>query len=258
MISGVTLESFMKSLMSALILFLSVGYAHAGTPTSAKNIVIVHGAFADGSGWEGVARILANDGYNVTIVQNPTVSLASDVNATKNALLEQKGPVVLVGHSYGGEVITQAGNDPKVKSLVYVAAFVPDAGESLQSLSARPEFAPGPPVLPPSNGFLVLDRAKFAEAFAADVARDKARFLAAAQVPLALQTFTDPITTVAWKTKPSYYILTSRDRMIPPAAQKMMATRAKSVQVEIKGASHAVYLSQPEKVAKVIERAAAE
>jgi pimeloyl-ACP methyl ester carboxylesterase len=245
----------MNKLVRTLALLLSVATAQAGNTVPAKNIVIVHGAFADGSGWEGVYRILTNDGYNVTIVQNSTASLAADVTATESALANQNGPVVLVGHSYGGEVITQTGNDPKVKSLVYVAAFAPDAAESLQSLSAEPEFAPGPPVLPPKNGFLLLDPAKFPEAFAADVDPAKAQAMAASQLPLGLQTFTDKITTVAWKTKPSYYILTSEDHMIPPAAQKMMATRAKSVQIDIK-ASHAVYISQPDKVAKVIEEAA--
>ena len=246
----------MKLFDTALILLFCASTAQAGVPGSAKNIVIVHGAFADGGGWEGVYRILTNDGYNVTIVQNSTVSLAADVAATENVLAGQNGPVVLVGHSYGGAVITQAGNDPKVKSLVYVTAFVPDAGESLQSLSANPDpSVTAPPILPPKNGFLLLDPAKFPEAFAADVDRDKARFLAASQVPFGVQAFLDPITTVAWKTKPSYYIISSEDRMIPPAAERMMATRAKSVQFEFK-ASHAIYISQPDKVAKVIEEAA--
>jgi pimeloyl-ACP methyl ester carboxylesterase len=248
----------MKIFVTTLALILSVSTGQAANAASAKNIVIVHGAFADGSGWEGVYRILTNDGYNVTIVQNSTVSLAADVTATQNVLANQHGPVVLVGHSYGGEVITQAGDDPKVKSLVYVAAFVPDAGESLQSLTANPDpSVTAPPILAPKNGFLLLDRTKFHESFAADVDRDKAEFMAASQIPLGVQTFTDQITIVAWKTKPSYYIISSEDRMIPPAAEKMMATRAKSVQFEFK-ASHAVYVSQPEKVAKVIEKAAAE
>ena len=240
----------MKLVVSILTLLLSVTTAQA-----AKNIVIVHGAFADGSGWEGVYRILTNDGYKVTIVQNSTASLAADVAATQNVLAQQNGPVVLVGHSYGGEVITQAGSDPKVKTLVYVAAFAPEAGESLASLSSKPAFAPGPPVLASTNGVLFLDPAKFADVFAGDVARDRAEFLAASQIPLGVQAFTDPVTTVAWKTKPSYYIIASEDRMIPPPAERMMATRAGAVQFEIR-ASHAVYISQPEKVARVIEKAA--
>jgi pimeloyl-ACP methyl ester carboxylesterase len=246
----------MKLFVGALSVLLGVATAQAGNSISAKNIVIVHGAFADGSGWESVYRILTAEGYNVTLVQNSTVSLAADVTATQNVLADQDGPVVLVGHSYGGEVITQAGNDPKVKSLVYVAAFAPDAGESLQSLSAKPDpTVAAPPILPAKNGFLLLDRAKFPEAFAADVDRDKAQFLAASQVPLGVQTFTDPVTTVAWKNKPSYYIVSSEDHMIPPSAERTMAARAGSIQFELK-ASHAVYISQPDKVAKVIEEAA--
>jgi pimeloyl-ACP methyl ester carboxylesterase len=230
----------------------------ANQHASAKNIVIVHGAFADGSGWEGVYRILTKDGYNVTIVQNSTVSLAADVTTTQNALADQNGPVVLVGHSYGGEVITQAGDDPKIKSLVYVSAYAPDAGESLQTLTANADpSVPPPPILPPKNGVIFLDRAKFPAAFAADVGRHKAQFMAASQVPLGVQTFTDKITTVAWKTKPSYYIISGEDHMIPPADEKKMATRAKSVQFEVK-ASHAVYVSRPDEVAKVIEKAASD
>jgi pimeloyl-ACP methyl ester carboxylesterase len=221
-----------------------------------KNIVLVHGAFADGSGWEGVYRILTKDGYNVTIVQNSTASLAGDVTATQNVLAKQDGSVVLVGHSYGGVVITQAGNDPKVKALVYVAAFVPDAGESLQSLNQRPDVsAVPPPILPPENGFALLDRAKFPAAFAADVDSEKANFMAASQVPLGIPAFVEKVTTAAWKSKPSYYIVATEDHMIPPAAEKAMATRANSVQFEIKG-SHAVFVSRPDEVAKVIEKAA--
>jgi len=244
---------------SVLSFLLSVATTQAGNRVPAKNIVIVHGAFADGSGWEGVYRILTNDGYNVTIVQNPLVSLAADVTATQNVLANQNGPVVLVGHSYGGAVITEAGNDPKVKSLVYVAAYVPDAGESVGSLLAKADpNAPAPPILiDGKKGIALLDRAKFPEAFAADIDRSKAEFLAASQAPLGLEAVSANITTAAWRAKPSYYIVSSEDRMIPPADQKLMATRARSVQFEIK-ASHAVYISQPEKVAKVIERAAAE
>ena len=243
------------TLAAAAIALLSAAVAPARAEP-VKNIVIVHGAFADGSGWQGVYRVLTKDGYNVTIVQNSTVSLAADVTTTRNVLADQNGPVVLVGHSYGGEVITQAGDDPKVKSLVYVSAYVPDAGESLQSLTAKADpSVPAPPILPPKNGFLLLDRAKFPAVFAADVDRRKAQFMAASQVPLGVQTFTDQITTAAWKTKPSYYIISSKDRMIPPADEKMMATRAKSVQFEF-DASHAVYVSRPDEVAKVIEKAA--
>ncbi len=238
--------------------FSVVDATAVGAPARAKNIVIVHGAFADGSGWEGVYRILTKDGYNVTMVQNSTASLAADVTATQDVLADQDGPVVLVAHSYGGEVITQAGDDPKVKALVYVAAYVPDVGESLQSLVAGADpSVPAPPILPPKNGVFLLDRAKFPAAFCADVDQHKAQFMAASQVPLGAQTFTDKITTAAWKTKPSYYIISSEDRMIPPADEKKMATRAKSVQFEFK-ASHAVYVSRPADVAKVIEKAASD
>jgi len=246
----------MKTFVTILTLFLGAATAKADSPAKAKNIVIVHGAFADGSGWESVYRILTKDGYNVSIVQNPLVSLAADVTATQNVLAEQNGPIVLVGHSYGGAVITQAGDDPKVKSLVYVSAFVPDAGESLETLIANPDpNAKGPPILPPQNGFLRIDQAKFPAAFAADVNRNKAQFMAASQAPLGVEAFAAKITTVAWKTKPSYYIVTSEDRMIPPAAQKMMAAKAKAVSFEVK-ASHAVFISKPKEVAKVIEQAA--
>jgi pimeloyl-ACP methyl ester carboxylesterase len=242
----------MKILVGTLTLLLGVASTHA-----AKNIVIVHGAFADGSGWEGVHRILTKDGYNVTIVQNSTESLAADVTATQKVLTKQKGPVVLVGHSYGGEVITQAGNDSKVKSLVYVAAYVPDVGESLQSLitTADPSIA-APPIVFSNNEFS-LDPEKFAAAFAADIDEDKAQFMAASQIPLGAQTFTDKITIAAWKTKPSYYIISTEDHMIPPADERKMAKRAHSFQFEIK-ASHAVFISQPEEVARVIKRAADE
>ena len=242
--------------LSTLTLFLSVSSEQAAASVIAKNIVIVHGAFADGSGWDAVYRVLTKDGYKVTIVQNPLVSLSADVTATANVLASQEGPVVLVGHSYGGAVITQAGNDSNVKSLVYVAAFVPDAGESLQSLTANPDpnFA-APPILPPQNGFLMLDRAKFPQAFAGDVASKRAEFMAASQAALGVQAYSDKITTAAWKTKPSSYIVASDDHMIPPAAERKMAERAKSDLFELK-ASHAVYMSHPNEVAKIIEKAA--
>jgi pimeloyl-ACP methyl ester carboxylesterase len=227
-------------------------------PASTKNIVIVHGAFADGSGWADVYRILTNDGYNVSIVQNPLVSLAADVTATKNALANQDGPVVLVGHSYGGAVITEAGSDPKVASLVYVAAYVPDVGESVGDLLAQADKSvPAPPILiDEKKGIALVDRAKFPEAFAADVERTKAQFMAASQAPLGLVAVGTKITTAAWRTKPSYYIVSGEDRMIPPQDERMFAKKARAVrQFEFK-ASHAVFISQPDKVAKVIELAA--
>ena len=230
-----------------------------GDSTSVKNIVIVHGAFADGSGWESVYRILTNDGYNVTIVQNPLVSLDADVNATKNALANQDGPTVLVGHSYGGAVITQAGNDDKVKSLVYVAAYVPDAGESVGDLlGAADKSVPGPPILiDGKKGIALIDRVKFPEFFAADINRKNAEFMAASQAPLGLPAVGTKIKTAAWKTKPSYYIVASDDRMIPPTDERNFAKKANAVQTFEFKASHAVFISHPDEVAKVIERAAA-
>jgi len=230
--------------------------SQSGEASGVKNIVLVHGGFVDGSGWEGVYKVLKNDGYTVTIVQNPTISLAGDVEVTKRALAAQDGPVILVGHSYGGVVITEAGNDPKVAGLVYIAAFAPDQGESVSSLIQNPPpGAPVPPILPPQDGYLFLDKAKFAAAFAADVSADTAAFMADAQVPWGLEALSGAITEPAWKSKPSWYLVTTEDRMIPPDAQRAMSKRAGSTVVEVKG-SHAVYVSQPKPVAFLIEQAA--
>jgi pimeloyl-ACP methyl ester carboxylesterase len=238
----------------------------ARNTVSAKNIVIVHGAFADGSGWEGVYHILTKHGYNVTIVQNPLVSLDADVTATKNVLTNlanpvnpNYGPVVLVGHSYGGAVITQAGDDPIVKSLVYVAAYVPDVGESVGDLLAAGDKrvpAPQTILIDQEKGIALVDRAKFPEAFAADVNRKKVEFMAASQAPLGLPAVGTKVTAAAWKTKRSYYIVASEDHMISPADERMFATKAKAFQQFEFKASHAVFISQPEKVAEVIEKAA--
>jgi pimeloyl-ACP methyl ester carboxylesterase len=223
--------------------------------TARASIALVHGGFVDGSGWEEVYRILSKDGYDVSIVQNPTTSLADDVAATKRVVTEQKGPVILVGHSYGGAVITEAGNDPKVASLVYIAAFAPDRGESVASLiKDPPPGAPVPPILPPQQGFLMLDKSKFAASFAADVAPEKAEFMANSQVPWGLDALNGAVTQPAWQSKPSWYLVATDDRMIPPAAQRAMAKRAGSSVVEVKG-SHAVYVSQPEAVAALIKKA---
>jgi pimeloyl-ACP methyl ester carboxylesterase len=219
-------------------------------------IVLVHGGFVDGSGWEGVYRILKKDGYRVSIVQNPTTSLADDVAATKRVIAEQKGPAILVGHSYGGVVITEAGNDPSVKGLVYITAFAPDRGESVASLiKDPPPGAPVPPILPPQEGFLALDKTKFAASFAADVAPEKAEFMANSQVPWGVVALNGAVTEPAWKAKPSWYLVATDDRMIPPAAQRSMSKRAGSSVVEVKG-SHAVYVTQPEAVAEFIQKAA--
>jgi pimeloyl-ACP methyl ester carboxylesterase len=240
------------------VMFSMGGETMAQTNTSAavKNIVLVHGGLVDGSGWMGVYKTLKKDGYTVTIVQNPTISLADDVAVTKRAIAGQNGPVILVGHSYGGVVITEAGNDPKVAGLVYVTAFAPDKGESAASLIKNaPQGAPVPPILPPQDGYLFLDKAKFPAAFAADVSSDVASFMADSQVPWGVDALSGAITQPAWRTKPSWYLITSEDKMIPPGAQRAMSKRAGSTVVEVKS-SHAVYVSHPEAVAHLIEQAA--
>ena len=223
---------------------------------STKNVVLVHGGFVDGAGWEGVYQILKKNGYNVSIVQNPTLSLAGDAAATRQIVDAQDGPVVLVGHSYGGAVITEAGNDPNVAALVYIAAFAPDRGESVNTLIANPPpGAPVPPILPPKDGFLFLDRAKFHASFAGDVPAEQAAFMADSQVPWGVDALSGSITEPAWRTKPSWYLVTTEDRMIPPPAQRAMSERAGSTVVESAG-SHSIYVSQPAAVASVIEQAA--
>ena len=220
------------------------------------SVVLVHGGFVDGSGWEEVYNILRKDGYNVTIVQNPTTSLADDVSATKRVIGAQKKPVILVGHSYGGVVITEAGNDPKVSGLVYIAAFAPDKGESVAALiKDPPPGAPVPPILPPSEGFLLLDKAKFAASFAADVNAAKAEFMANSQVPWGVEALNGTISEPAWKTKPSWYLVATDDKMIPPPAQRAMSKRAGASVVEAKG-SHAIYVSEPGAVSEIIKKAA--
>jgi pimeloyl-ACP methyl ester carboxylesterase len=224
--------------------------------TRPSNIVLVHGGFVDGSGWEGVYRALKERGHKVSIVQNPTVSLAGDVAATQLVLDAQGGPVVLVGHSYGGVVVTEAGNDPRVAALVYIAAFAPDAGESVASLiKDSPPGAPVPPILPPRDGFLFLDRARFHDSFAADLDADEAAFMADSQVPWGVDALTGAVSRPAWSSKPSWYLVATDDRMIPPEAQRSMARRAGATVVEEAG-SHAIYVSRPERVAAVIEQAA--
>jgi pimeloyl-ACP methyl ester carboxylesterase len=221
-----------------------------------KNVVLVHGGFVDGSGWDGVYKALKKDGYTVAIVQNPTISLADDVAVTKRTIAAQNGPVILVGHSYGGTVITEAGNDPKVAGLVYVTAFAPDKGESVSTLiKDPPPNAPVPPIQAPQDGFLFLDRTKFAASFAADVSPDAAAFMADSQVPWGLEALGGTVSEPAWRKKPSWYLVSTEDKMIPPDAQRAMSKRAGSTVVEVKG-SHAVYVSQPQAVAALIETAA--
>jgi pimeloyl-ACP methyl ester carboxylesterase len=221
-----------------------------------KNIVLVHGGFVDGAGWEGVYNFLRKRGYNVSVVQNPTISLQDDVLATKRILAAQDGPAVLVGHSYGGAVITEAGTDPNVAALVYITAFAPDKGESVGTLIQNPPpGAPAPPILPPQDGFLFLDKKAFPASFAGDVEPEKAAFMADSQVPWGIEAVNGAISEPAWKTKPSWYLVVTEDKMIPPDAQRAMSRRAGSKVVEVKG-SHAIYVSQPEAVAAVIEEAA--
>ena len=224
---------------------------------SAGTVVLVHGGFVDGSGWQGVYQQLRKDGYTVSVVQNPTLSLAGDADATRRVIDAQSEPVILVGHSYGGAVITEAGTDPKVKALVYIAGFIPDAGESVQTLIADLPPETGAPILPPQDGFLLLDRAKFPQAFAGDVDGELAEFMADSQVPWGLDAASGTISEPAWRSKPSWYLVTTDDRMIPPPLQREMSTRAGSTVVETPG-SHSIYVSQPRVVADLVERAASE
>jgi pimeloyl-ACP methyl ester carboxylesterase len=249
----------MKRMIWSLFAMMAIA-APSATPAAAPekpvSIVLVHGAFADASGWKQVYDILSRDGYEVLMVQNPTITLQGDVDATRQVIARAKHPVVLVGHSYGGAVITEAGTDPKVQKLVYFAAFAPDVGESVFDLATRP--TPGEdsaPLLPPSDGFLMVDPEKFPNAFAADIDPSVSRFMAAAQVPWGLGAVQPKIANAAWKTKPSFYMLTLKDHMVAPSTQRLMATRAKATIAEIQS-SHAVMLSHPREVAAFIESAA--
>src|SRR5215213_10444085 len=224
---------------------------------SQPTVGLVHGGFVDGSGWQGVYNLLKDD-YSVRIVQNPTLSLEGDVAATKMIIGQQSEPVILVGHSYGGAVITEAGNDPKVAALVYIAAFVPDQGESVQTIIG--EFPPGsmmPPILPPQEGFLFLDREKMPASFAGDLSADDAAFMADSQVPWGVEALSGTVSEAAWRSKPSWYLLATEDRMIPPSVQRSMSERAGSTVEEVAG-SHAIYVSQPAAVAELVEKAASE
>src|SRR4051812_22707373 len=226
--------------------------------TDVRNVVLVHGGFVDGSGWQGVYDLLKADGFNVSVVQNQTLSLESDVETTHNVLDLQDGPTILVGHSYGGAVITESGNHERVAGLVYIAGFAPDAGESVNTLIADPPpGAPVPPILPPENGFLFLDREKFADSFAADVSPELAAFMADSQVPWGVEALNGAISEPAWRSKPSWYLVSTDDRMIPPPAQRAMSERAGSTVIEAPG-SHSIYISQPRAVAALIAQAARE
>ena len=221
-----------------------------------KNVVLVHGGFVDGAGWGGVYKILRKGGYQVSVVQNPTTSLQDDVAATQRVLAMLDAPAILVGHSYGGAVITEAGRHPRVAALVYITAFAPDAGESVATLIKDPlPGAPVPPILPPQDGYLLLDKSKFHASFAADVDQETAAFMADSQVPWGLGAVSGAISEPAWRTRPSWYLVVTEDQMIPVAAQRAMAKRAGSTIVEVKG-SHAIYVSQPGAVAALVEQAA--
>jgi pimeloyl-ACP methyl ester carboxylesterase len=224
--------------------------------TDVRNVVLVHGGFVDGSGWPGVYELLKADGFNVSVVQNQTLSLESDVETTRNVLDLQDGPAILVGHSYGGAVITEAGMHDSVAGLVYIAAFAPDKGESVSTLIADPPpGAPVPPILPPQDGFLFLDREKFADSFAADVPAPTAAFMADSQVPWGVEALNGAVSEPAWRSKPTWYLIATEDRMIPPPARRAMAERAGAATTEVPG-SHAIYVSAPAAVADLIVQAA--
>ena len=226
--------------------------------TTVCNVVLVHGGFVDGSGWRGVYDLLTADGFNVSVVQNQTLSLESDVETAHQVLDQQDGPAILVGHSYGGVVITEAGRHERVAGLVYIAAFAPDAGESVNALIADPPpGAPVPPILPPIDGFLFLDRERFADSFAADLPADWRRSWPTRRFRGASRRSTAAVSEPAWRSKPSWYLVSSDDRMIPPPAQRAMSERAGSTVVEAPG-SHSIYVSQPHVVAALIAQAARE
>ncbi|UPZ14279.1 alpha/beta hydrolase [Flavobacterium humidisoli] len=248
-----TYKSFLAITAIIFTFLLSTVNVNAQKTTSQiKNVVLVHGAFADGSGWQGLYKVLTKKGYNVTIVQNPLSSLEDDVNATNLALDKQDGPTILVGHSWGGTVITEAGNHPKVAALVYVAALQPDNGEnSVQWLQTAPP-APENGVLPPDEkGIAYYDKAKFHAGFAGDLSKEQADFMYASQGAFHAQGFLTKITNAAWRTKPSYGIVATEDKSIVPSIQQAMYKRSNTKITEIKG-SHVVFISQPEKVANVI------
>jgi pimeloyl-ACP methyl ester carboxylesterase len=225
--------------------------------STAVNVVLVHGAFVDGSGWQGVYDLLKRDGYRVSVVQNPTLTLEGDAEAVRQILDLQDGPTVLVGHSYGGSVISEAGTHPQVSALVYVAAFVPDKGESVQTLLADPPTGtPEPPIVPVGEGFLALDRDRFHGAFAGDLPAELAAFMADSQVQWGLGAAGGMVTEPAWRAKPTWYMIATGDQTIPPPLQRVMSERAGATVIEVAG-SHAIYISQPEAVAELIKQAAA-
>src|SRR5277367_1066893 len=243
-------------LISATLLSeMTVGVAAAAPPSGIKNVVLVHGAFADGSGWEAVAKTLEKHGYTVSIAQPPETSYAEDIKYTRAAIDAMGGPVVLVGHSYGGSIISEAGNDPNVAALVYIAAFALDEGDSCASIEqALPQASKA--FKPDSNGSWWIDQSHFAADFAADVPAAVSHFMAISQVPISTDAFTHKVTNPAWKTKPTFYMVASQDRSINPIQERMMAKRANAKTVEVKS-SHVAYMTHPKETAKLIEEAAA-
>ena len=239
---------------SAAAAALALGVPGVASAEPIRNVVLVHGAFADGSGWRAVADILERDGYSVSVVQEPETSLADDAAATKRVIGQVNAPLILVGHSYGGAVITQAGNEPQVRGLVYIAAFQPDSGEVLGGLLKQTPPAANS-AIPAGEGYVIVDPKAFQADFAADLPAKDARFMAISQVPISTGAFGTPITDAAWHNKPSWYAVATQDRMINPDLERFMAKRAGSTTIEVKG-SHAIYLSQPAIVAKLIEQAA--
>ena len=239
-----------------IILLLTGFQSVMGQNMKVKNIVLVHGAFADGSGWKGVYDILIKKGYHVAIVQNPLTSLEADVNAANSVINAQDGPVILVGHSWGGTVITEAGVNPKVVGLVYVAAFVPDKGETTAKwVAAAPPAPEAGFTKPDASGFVYFDPAKFHSGFAADLTQEQSDFMRDAQVPIVGKSFGQEVTDAAWKTKPSYAIITTEDKALSPTTQRTMYERANCKITTLKG-SHVIFISQPEAVAKMIMEAA--
>jgi pimeloyl-ACP methyl ester carboxylesterase len=243
------------TLMGAILLReRTVGAAATASPTGIKNVVLVHGAFADGSGWEAVAKILENDGYTVSVAQPPETSYADDQKYTKAAIDAMGGPVVLVGHSYGGSIISEAGNDPNVAALVYIAAFALDEGDSCASIEqALPQASKA--FKADSNGNWWIEQDHFAADFAADVPPDVSHFMAVSQVPISTDSFTHKVMSPAWRTKPTWYMVATADRSINPDQERMMAKRANAKTIEV-DASHVAYMSHPMETAKLIEEAA--
>ena len=247
-----------ESLCMALLLLSCGALSAQNEDHRVQNVVLVHGAWADGSGWKGVYDILVKDGYHVSIVQEPETSFKEDVAATKRVLAQQGGPCILVAHSYGGAVITEAGTDPLVAGLVYIAAHMPDAGENEADDGKRfpSDLSKSGAIKKSADGFTYLDPAKFHEYFAADLSAEQAAFMARSQVPNFGDNFKAVITTAAWRSKPSWMLVAAKDRTINPDLERWYAMRAKSHTVEAPGASHAVYVSRPKEVAALIEEAA--